>query len=406
MPSLLNEVINTIMKHIQSIRRRTWAEINIDNAKCNYNIIRNTIGKDVKLCCVIKANAYGHGAIELARLYESWGADYFAVSNIEEALQLRKGGISLPILVMGYTPPECAKELSIYAISQCVYSPEYAQALNTCARNANCRVDIHIKIDTGMGRIGFVCRPECYDGIKAVMDICSLSNLVANGIFTHFAVADESCEKDINSYTNQQYKSFAYAIDYLENNGFKFKIRHCANSAGIFLNSAYHMDMVRGGIVLYGLLPSQSSNIDGLKPVMSLKTIVSQVKEISAGESIGYGRAFIAKRNVKVATLAIGYADGLDRSSVGYYVMIGNSRASIIGKICMDQCMIDATDIDCRVGDVVTVFSDNTDVSADAMAAHIGTINYEVVCDIGERVPRIYIQNDEVVGIRDAIYNV
>ena len=394
------------MKHIQGIRRRTWAEINIDNAKHNYNIIRSAIDGKTKLCCVIKANAYGHGAVELARLYESWGTDYFAVSNIEEALQLRKAGITTSILVMGYTPPECAKELSTYCISQCVYSLEYAYALNYFAAKAAVCVTVHIKVDTGMGRIGLACRTERSDGIKNAIDICQLSNLSAEGIFTHFSVADEDGVYDLNSYTKQQYESFVYVIDYLEKKGFKFKLRHCANSAGIFLNSMYHMNMVRAGIVLYGLNPSQNSNIDGLKPVMSLKTTVSQVKEITAGESVGYGRAFIADRDVKVATLAIGYADGLDRSSTGYKVMVNNSYAPIIGRICMDQCMIDVTDIDCHAGDVVTVFSGQSEISADVIAAHIGTINYEVVCDIGERVPRLYIQNDEVVSIRDVIYNV
>lgn len=394
------------MKHIQGIRRRTWAEINIDNAKHNYNIIRSAIDGKTKLCCVIKANAYGHGAVELARLYESWGADCFAVSNIEEALQLRKAGITTPILVMGYTPPECAKELSAYYISQCVYSSEYAYALNACAVKAAVYVTVHIKVDTGMGRIGLACRPECSDGIKDAIDICKLSNLNAEGIFTHFSAADEDSVDNLNSYTNQQYQSFIYAIDYLDKKGFKFKLHHCANSAGIFLNPAYHMNMVRAGIVLYGLKPSQNSNIVGLKPVMSLKTTVSQVKEISVGESVGYGRTFIADKTVKVATLAIGYADGLDRSSTGYNVLINNSYAPIIGRICMDQCMIDVTNIDCCAGDVVTVFSDQSEISADTIAAHIGTINYEVVCDIGERVPRVYIQKNEVVSIRDAIYNV
>ena len=394
------------MKHIRGIRRRTWAEINIDNAKYNYNIIRNAINSDVKLCCVIKANAYGHGAVELARLYESWGADYFAVSNIEEALQLRKAGITTPILVMGYTPPECARELSTYRISQCVYSLEYAYALNTCAVEAAAYVAIHIKVDTGMGRIGLECRPECSDGIKDAIDICKLSNLKAEGIFTHFSVADEDKDEDLNSYTNQQYQSFIGAVDYLAKNGIEFELCHCANSAGIFLNAEYHMNMVRAGIVLYGLKPSQQSNILELKPVMSLKTIVSQVKEIYAGESVGYGRTFISDRTVKVATLAIGYADGLNRSSTGYHVRVNDSYAPIIGRICMDQCMIDVTNADCREGDVVTVFSDQRETSADAIASHIGTINYVVVCDIGERVPRVYIQNDEVLIIRDAIYNV
>lgn len=394
------------MENIRSILRRTWAEINIDNIKHNYNVVQNAIGDKTKLCCVIKANAYGHGAVELAKLYQAWGADYLSVSNIEEAIQLRNANISIPILVMGYTPPECAKDLSNFNISQCVYSLEYAEALNYWAIKSNVSVTVHIKIDTGMGRIGLVCRSKNCSEIKSAIEICLMSNLITEGIFTHFSVADEEDISVPGNYTMLQYESFVYAIDYLKKSGFDFKIKHCANSAAIFVDSKFHLDMVRAGIVLYGLAPSQKRNIVGLKPAMSLKTTIAQIKNISIGESIGYGRMFVADRAMKVATLTIGYADGLSRASSGYNVLVGNFIAPIVGRICMDQLMVDVTNIECKLGDIVTVFSDFDLVSADTLAKHIGTINYEVISNVGERVPRIYLQNNKIVGIRDLICNI
>lgn len=391
------------MQDIRGIRRRTWAEININNLEHNYNTVRQAINSDTKLCCVIKANAYGHGAIELAHIYSRMGADYLAISNVEEALQLRENGITLPLLILGYTPPECASILADENITQCVYSIEYARILNSYADAANVKIKIHIKIDTGMGRIGFVCRPECHDELSYALEACQLKHLIPEGIFTHFAVADEG--ENGQTYTRLQYQSFMYAVNYLEQSGIEFEIRHCANSATIFDYPEFQLDMVRAGIVLYGLNPSSQINkLPVLKPAMSLKTIISHIKCITQGESTSYGRLFIANGSTRVATLPIGYADGLDRLNTGYKVSIGNSVAPIIGRICMDQLMIDVTGIECDIGDVVTIFGNNANCSADAIAHHSGTINYEVVCGVGERVPRAYIKGEELVGWRDTIY--
>ena len=229
---------------MQGIRKRTWAEINLDNAAWNYQQIRKQTRKDAKVCCVIKANAYGHNAVKLASLYASLGADYLAVSNLEEAVQLREANISLPILILGYTPPECADLLASHHISQCVYSRTYGEALSQAAMSAGVRVHIHIKIDTGMGRIGF----QHHGGHSELSDanaVCHLPCLLTEGIFTHFASADEGEAGE--AYTRAQFAAFEEAISYLESKGISFMIRHCANSAAIFDYPEFHLDMVRAG---------------------------------------------------------------------------------------------------------------------------------------------------------------
>lgn len=377
------------MNNITNIQKRTWAEINTSNLIHNFNIIKSKINQNTKVCCVIKANAYGHGSIELAKLYTRLGADFLAVSNIKEALDLRTNNITLPILILGFTPPECADILNKFDISQCVYSLQYAKDLNSYAEQNNVKIKIHIKIDTGMGRLGFVFRPEEKTDLNDVLAACKLNGFITEGIFTHFAIADGDANR--RAYTQLQYDRFAEVLDYLDMHGIKFDIRHCANSATIFNYNNYQLDMVRAGIILYGLAPSsQMENIKDLRPAMTLKTVVSHIKELSVGETIGYGRAFESPRTTRIATLPIGYADGIFRSSTGYSVLINGSSAPIVGKICMDQTMIDISDMDCRIGDVVTIFGDTQGHTASDLALHNGTINYETTCNIGERVPRIY----------------
>lgn len=378
------------MSYITEIQRRTWAEIDITRLEHNFNIIKSALNTSTKLCCVIKANAYGHGAIQLARLYSRLEADFLAVANIQEALTLRENNVTLPILILGFTPPECAETLCKYNITQCAYSLPYAQELNSYAEKSNVKIKVHIKIDTGMGRLGFICRPEESSGLTDIVLACKLSHLVSEGIFTHFAVADAGAKGKI--YTRLQYQSFIDSINYLKQNGIEFKLHHCSNSAALFDYPDYQLDMVRAGIALYGLAPSERmANIPQLHPAMTLKTVISHIKELSPGETIGYGRIFSSQRVTKIATLPIGYADGLPRSSTGYSVLVNNTPAEIVGKICMDQMMIDISGIDCNLGDVVTVFGSHPNHTADNIASHNDTINYEVICNIGERVPRIYI---------------
>lgn len=382
--------------------KRTWAEINLDAVVHNYKNIRKRVDKSTMLCCVVKADGYGHGAVALAEVYEKLGADWFAVSNIEEAMQLRSAGITKPILILGYTPAECAEVLSENNISQAVYSLDYAKKLNESAVKAGVKIKIHLKLDTGMSRIGLLCQSKSED-TQAVVDglkICSMPAFETEGVFTHFAVADEG--DDGEEFTKQQFENFMYTVKSLEDKGVKFKIRHCANSGAIEDYPQMHLDMVRAGIILYGLSPSAKvRNSLDLIPVMEMKSVVSHTKEIGNGATVSYGRTFTANENISLATVPVGYADGYVRSiAKDGYVLVGGKKAKIKGRICMDQMMVDITGNDnVKIGDTVTIFGrDNGAPTADDLAEWIGTINYEVTCIVGKRVARVYLKNEEIVG--------
>ncbi len=368
--------------------RRTWAEISIPNVIHNYKILKARLSSKTKVCCVVKANAYGHGAVELSREYEKLGADFLAVSNIEEALALREGGIGLPILILGYTDPRCAGLLRTNNIKQCVFSMEYASALNHYAKSAGVKVDVHIKLDTGMGRLGFLCEDKMLDEI---VEIHKMDSVSLEGIFTHFASADEG--KSGEEYTRLQADKFKNAIAYLENKGIKFEIKHCANSAAAVDYPEMQMDMVRLGIVLYGCQSDKMSNRIDLKPVMSLKSVVSHIKTLPENMSLSYGREYFTKKKTKVATVSIGYADGLWRSNYRnqLHVLVGSHSVPIIGRVCMDQCMVDITGCDdVKIGDEVEIFGFQEGHRVEDIARLNSTISYEILCDVGARVPRIY----------------
>ena len=391
--------------NISPSQRRVWAEIDLDAAKYNFHLVRDQLGKDTKTCCVIKANAYGHGAVELARLYEKEGADWFAVSNIEEALQLRHADIQLPILILGYTDPQCASQLVRHRISQCVFSKAYGEQLSACAVEQRVEVNVHIKLDTGMGRIGFACLSESHHELDQVVEICKLPGLFAEGIFTHFAAADEG--EQGKAYTEGQYRAFQYALTQLKKRGVSFPIRHCANSADIFDYPEMQLDMVRAGIVLYGVYPSEvMRNTPSLKPLLSLKTVITHLKTVKAGEAISYGREFVADREMQVATLPIGYADGFWRSNFpsGGQVLINGREAPIVGRICMDQCMVDVSGLgELTVGTEVVVYGSESPCTVGEIAKRNGTINYEILCAIGQRVPRVYYSENKIVKIVDFV---
>lgn len=382
--------------------KRTWAEINLDNLTHNFRLIRENIDKSCKLCCVIKADGYGHGAVELSKLYKDLGADWFAVSNIEEAMQLRINGSTLPILILGYTPAKYADILSVYNISQAVYSTEYAQALSRYAKKNGVKVKIHLKLDTGMSRIGLICQDE--DNLQAVEEgykICTMENLIPEGVFTHFAVADEA--GDGKEFTEKQYNCFINAVDKLTKKGISFKLRHCSNSGAILDYKNLNLDMVRAGVILYGLSPSKK--LKGklqLKPAMELKSVVSYVKDIEKGMTVSYGRTYTAQSKTKIATIPIGYADGYSRHLSGKaQVEVNGKLATVVGKVCMDQIMVDVSDIpETKMGDSVTIFG-NGSTSAptvDDIADLCDTINYEIVCLIGKRVARVYLKDGKVVN--------
>ncbi len=391
------------MSMIEGLRRRTWAEIDLNAAEQNYRAVRETVAEQVKICCVVKADAYGHGAVILGRLYERLGADFLAVSNIEEGIQLRQAEITLPILILGFSPEECAETMAIYRLSPCVYSYEYGKALARCARQAGVKLSIHIKLDTGMGRIGFSC---CEEELDRAREICFLSCFETEGIFTHLAVADGGDDGD--DYTAEQGKRFSFGVSYLEERGVHFAYRHCANSAAVFDHPELHFDMVRAGIVLYGFAPSPLvRHLPKLIPVMTLKTVIAHMKTVETGQTVSYGRTFVAHRPMRVATLPIGYADGFSRRlGQGRYALSWEGRAlPILGRVCMDQLMVNVTETDCRIGDEVTVFGTEETCCAEEMARINDTISYEVTCDIAKRVPRVFLENGKPVSVMDLIVN-
>ena len=390
-----------------SKRKRFWAEIDMNAAEHNFKLIKSKLDSKTKLCCVVKANAYGHGAVYLSKLYEKLGADFFAVSNIEEAMQLRNNGITTPILILGYTPTSCASILAENNISQSVFSYSYAKELSKCAEADGVRVKIHIKLDSGMGRIGFDCIHQKDDMINSIIDVCNMTGLENEGIFTHFAIADDG--KDGAEFTKLQYERFIFAVDTLKARGIEFSIKHCANSATTFEYPEYHLDMVRVGVVLYGLAPSQKvRGCEDLIPVMSLKSVISMIKEIEEGDTVSYGCTFKATKKTKIATAPVGYADGFWRSNAtnGTQMLIHGQRVNIVGRVCMDQLMLDVTDIKgvCE-GDYITLIGTdkNEFIGADELARNNRTIGYEMICAIGERVPRFYIKDHDIVFVKDNI---
>lgn len=384
--------------------RRTWAEISLDAIAHNFNEIKQKISGRAKICCVIKADGYGHGAVELARVYEALGADFFAVSNIDEGIEIRSAGVRLPILILGYTPVCDAQRLARYNISQAVFSQEYAAALSAQCAEYGCVCNIHIKCDTGMSRIGFMCQqfPRDNDSIEEICSACALPNLRAEGLFTHFCVSDES--DGGRAFTERQYQNFRYVADALRQRGLTIPLCHCSNSGAIEDYEQTYCDMVRAGIILYGLSPSPklAGKLD-LQPAMTLKTTVAYVKALRAGSDISYGRTFTAPKDMKIATVPIGYADGYVRQNAGEgYMLVNGRRAKIVGRICMDQTMLDVTDIDgVAVGDEVIVFGNggHGEPTADSIAQNTDTINYEVVCLVGKRVPRVYYQNGKITDV-------
>ncbi len=396
---------------MKEIIRRTWAEVDLDAVGHNFRVVRAAANPGAMVCCVVKADAYGHGAVRMAREYESLGADWFAVSNLEEALQLRLEGIKRPILILGFTPAEEAGTLAKYRISQCVYSTEYANALSRCAVEKGVTVKIHVKIDTGMSRLGFYFQDINRDeaAVEEVKAACTLPGLYPEGIFTHFAVSDGGTSGD--AFTMKQFGCLKEMIEALLREGVSFDVRHCANSAALFDYPLSHLDMIRAGIVIYGLSPSGDLRArPDLRPVLSLKSVVSHVKTVKPGSTVSYGRIFTAREERKVVTVPVGYADGYPRrlspggEEQGACVLLHGKRCPILGRICMDQLMADATGVeDVNIGDTVTLIGRDggEEITADELARLEGTIHYEVVCSLSKRVPRVYLKDGKI----DSIYN-
>ena len=387
------------------LQKRTWMEIDLDMVEHNYNTIKNHVPNTTNICCTIKADAYGHGAVRIGRLLDELGGFFFAVSNAEEAIQLRKAGIEKPIMVLGYSPLGITEILAKYNVSQCVHSYEYGKALAEDARQKGVRLPIHIKIDTGMGRIGFPFRGYDEDArLLEIEELCNDEAFISEGIFTHFPISDD--QKKGEQFTREQYAKFISVIERLEQKGITFPVKHCANSAGLVDYPEYSLDMVRAGVLFFGILPSREmKNVDfDLKHTFALKTVISHIKTVCKGESIGYSRLYTAEKDMKVATLPIGYADGFRRSNGAkeFKVYIKGKPCAILGRVCMDQTMIDVSDVDeLSVGDEVTLFGIGSPVSVYDYAELHETIPHEVMCNIAMRVPRVYYRHGKLESTAD-----
>ncbi len=368
-----------------NVERATRAIINLGAISHNVAAIRKRIGNKRGLMAVVKADGYGHGGVEVSRVALRSGADSLAVALPEEGQLLREAGIEASILVLGLIQPEEAYKVVNFRLSQTVTSIELLQALEQEGHKASIKVNVHVKVDTGMGRIGV--KPE--DTVSFIRKVKRFKNLNLEGLFSHFPSADE---KD-KTFSKRQLELFNQVIRELQLAGIELPKKHMANSAAVLDLPESYYDMVRPGIMVYGLYPSEevTRSIE-LKPAMTLKTRVSAVKVVPPGTPIGYGRTFITKKKTVVATLPVGYADGYRRllSNRGV-VLVKRCRVPLIGRVCMDTCMVDVSDIeDVQPGDEVILFGE--EIPVDEVATNIGTIVNEVVCAVGKRVPRIYVQ--------------
>lgn len=386
-----------------SLTRNVRAEINLDNLIHNISEVKRLSQGTAKILAIVKGDAYGHGARQMAKTMIENGVDRFAVAILDEALELRSDGIAAPILVLGYTQKERFKFVVANDIEQTIYSLEAAKELSLEAGRQGKEVRIHVKIDTGLGRIGFKADES---SITTIKEISMLPNIIIEGIFTHFATAQNK-NKD---FTIQQFERFYNICSKLEDEGMEFKFKHCANSATIIDHPNMYMDMIRPGSILYGLAPSQEVKLEriNLQQVISLKALITHVKEIDVGESVSYNREFIALRKTKVASLPLGYADGYSKKLSGKAeVLVHGKRVPVIGSICMDQCMIDVTNIpDIKVGDEVVLLGKQKCefISADEIAEKLEIPYTEVVSRIGRRVPRVYIKGGKVTNIVNHLF--
>ncbi len=370
-------------------KRPTWAEIDLTAVRNNLRRVKEVIQPGTGVMAVVKANAYGHGMLEVSQVCTEEKVDYLAVATLDEALELRQAGFAVPILVLGYIPDEFAALVVANNIRPTVYEPGFARRLAQTSAEIGIKAKIHVKIDTGMGRIGFTPGPDSVDRIE---EIASFPGIELEGIFTHFAEADGLGP----GFTMQQLTEFKSFVDSLETRNIIIPVKHCANSAAIFRYPETHFNMVRAGIVLYGLHPSPVMKGEdlGITPAMTLKSRISMVKTLEAGQGVSYGRTHICSRKTRIATVPIGYADGYRRGcSNRAWAVIKGHKAPLLGVVCMDQCMFDISGReDIGEGDEVILFGKDADgVTADNLAVLTDTINYEIVCALSSRVPRMYV---------------
>lgn len=375
---------------------RVYARVDLDAIASNMERMKQNLSKDTKIMAVIKADGYGHGAVQIAQMLENieyvWG---YAVATLDEAVVLKSEGMKKPILVLGCVFPDQYMEMLKYDIRMNVYTEEMAEAISQMAAREGMTAYMHIKLDTGMARLGFDASEE---SLEAIHRISKMNNVCMEGIFTHFAKADEVDK----TFTQKQMKDFTWMTEQLKEKGVEFKFEHCANSAAIIDVPEAHFDLVRAGISTFGLYPSEEVNKENvrLKPAMALKSHVAFVKEIAIGTPISYGGSYVSERPMKIATIPVGYADGYPRnlSNVGC-VLIRGKRAPIVGRVCMDQFMVDVTDIDgVSFGDNVTLIGKdgNETITVEDLSALSGRFNYEFICDLGKRIPRVFVRDGKI----------
>ncbi|MDR0951630.1 MAG: alanine racemase [Oscillospiraceae bacterium] len=374
--------------------KRTWAEVSINALQYNINNLRAALPEGCLLCAAVKANAYGHGAVPVSKLLLSFGCDALAVATLDEAEELRSAGITAPMLILGYTPPEYTDRLIMANCDQTVGTLETARAYAQALAGTGQRLKIHIKLETGMGRTGFdVKRGD----LTQILELLAMDCFDFVGVFSHFPVPEVPAQQD---FTLRQLELFNSVVAELEAaSGVKIPYKHCANSGAIIRYPQSHLDMVRAGITLYGLHPGAECTQLDLIPAMTLKSRIVQLFDLHPGDTVSYGRTFTAQRDMKIAVLGIGYADGLHRALSGKIdVLIGGVRCPQIGKICMDMCMVDVSALDeaeakLQIGDVAVIFGrDKTgSIPLGELAEKAETISYELLCSITARVPRVYV---------------
>ncbi len=375
---------------MEQTRNRSYALIDRSALRHNFHTAKALLRPGCKVLSVVKADGYGHGDVEVAKTLQE--SDYFGVACLDEAIHLREGGIETPILIFGYTPPEDVPLLTKYRLTQCAFDREYLLLLQKIIE-PNQKLSVHVKIDTGMSRLGFFAHDKD-SAIQAADEIAKTvsetPSLIYEGIFTHFT----SSEDPELSHTKEQFDCFMQVIESLEMKNISFSLRHCCNSGATMFSPEFQLDMVRLGIVLYGYSPDPKKDLN-LRPALEWKTRISQIHHLSPGDTISYNRTFQAEAPMDVATICVGYADGLSRRySNGGTILINGKKTRILGKICMDQAIIDVTGIPAKQGDVVTIIGTDgkETVTADTMAKALETISYEVLCNIGKRIPRIYTE--------------
>jgi alanine racemase len=382
-----------------------WAEINLDSLRHNIEVIRDIVPSKSMIMAVVKANAYGHGAVESSRVFLENSAHMLAVATLSEAIELRKARITAPILILGYTSPEQAESILQWNITSTVYTIECAEGLTDAAENLGINANIHIKIDSGLGRIGFQPNEASF---KAISQIKRMPNINIEGIFTHFALADSKDKR----FTVKQFNIFENFLDGLTERGINIPIKHASNSAAIIDLPEYSLDMVRPGCILYGLYPSE--NVRGekleLKPVMTLKTRVTHMKTVPPSTGISYGLTYTTKSESCIGSLSVGYADGYSRAlSNKAEVWVEGVRTPVVGRICMDQTMVDLTDVQKPVdGSPVILFGDGRsgEPRAEDVAKWMGSIADEVVSSVSRRVPRVYTKGGRTVKVVDYLHGI